>query len=146
MPERIAESIHGLRHLFSTRQYRIPEVVDLSHMEGRVLCMIQRQPDTTLSEITARLARDKGQVARLIAALKERGLVRAQDDPANRRIQRLNLTEAGRAIHLQVRDRRARVARQAVAGLGAAEQEALLSLLDRLRQNLDAGDEPVDAR
>jgi DNA-binding MarR family transcriptional regulator len=138
--DEIGEAVHAIRHLYRAHHYRVlrngPH--ELAHMEGRVLSFFGRNPGATQSELVAHAARDKGQMARLIVALKGSGLLEARVDEADRRIQRLYLTPAGRSIQASVQRQRLRVARLAVTGLNDDERRQLIELLRRVRSNLEA--------
>jgi DNA-binding MarR family transcriptional regulator len=143
--DEILESVHVLTHLYRAQQYRVArEPHALTHMEGRVLSFVGRHAGATQSELVAHSARDKGQMARLISALRERGLLEVRVDAVDRRIQRLHLTAAGRGIYTAVQRQRSRVARLAVADLDAGERRALAGLLRRVRSNLDAAEQASD--
>jgi DNA-binding MarR family transcriptional regulator len=129
------EAVHQLRHLYRGQHDR---GIGGGHMEGRVLSFVGRRPGATQSEVVAYCARDKGQVARLIGGLRERGLIEARPDADDRRIQRLYLTDAGRESQAVVQQRRARVARLAVEDLDDEERQNLLELLGRIRTRLEA--------
>ena len=93
--DEIAESVHTLMHLYRAQQYRTLRdgTHELTHMEGKVLGFFGRHSGATQSELVAHAARDKGQLARVISALRERGLLEAQADAADKRILRLHLTQ-----------------------------------------------------
>lgn len=136
----IAESVHALMHLYRAQQYRSLSdgSKELTHMEGKVLGFFGRHPGATQSDLVTHSARDKGQLARLIGALRERGLLEARTDDADRRIQRLHLTAEGRALQSAVQRQRLRVARLAVADLRDDERLQLADLLRRVRASLAA--------
>ena len=138
--DQIADAVHALTHLYRGQQYRALRdgTGELTHMEGKVLGFFGRKPGATQSDLAAHAARDKGQLARLIAALRERGLLQAQADVSDRRIVRLHLTAEGRALQaaVQRQRQRLRVARLAVADLGDDERHQLLALLRRVRVSL----------
>jgi DNA-binding MarR family transcriptional regulator len=135
----VLEAVHAVMHLFRSRQYGAlhggPRA--LSHLEGRVLGLVARQPGATQSDLVARSGRDKGQLARLLGGLKERGLIESRADEADRRSQRLWLSDAGRVIQQQLQRERRKLADAAVAGLSDAERRQLVALLARVRANLD---------
>jgi DNA-binding MarR family transcriptional regulator len=137
--EDVLEKIHAVMHLFRARQYRErrdePDAV--THMESKVLGFFARQPGATQSDLAAHSGRDKGQLARLIGGLRERQLLEARADEADRRSVRLYLSAAGQAVD-QARKRQARrVAGLAVKGFSETEHRQLSELLDRLRANLE---------
>jgi DNA-binding MarR family transcriptional regulator len=137
--EAIAEEIHVIRHLFNARRYASSEgSQELARMEARAVTFVSRNPGATHSDLVAHLARDKGQVARLVGSLRERGLLVARTDGADRRVQRLDLTAKGRTAQAGIQRERQRVAKESVAGLSAEERRDLLTLLRKVRRNLEA--------
>jgi DNA-binding MarR family transcriptional regulator len=138
--DEIFESIHALMHVFRGQQYRAlrDSRHDLTHMDGKVLSFFGRNPGATHGELVAHSARDKGQMGRLISALRDRGLLETRVDDADRRIQRLYLTIDGRTVQSSVQRQRLRVAKLAVADLDDAERQQLLALLRRVRSTLEA--------
>ena len=50
-------------------------------------------------DLAERLSLEKSTVSRLAAELERKGLLVRERDPANRRLYRLRLTDAGRAVH-----------------------------------------------
>lgn len=138
----VLELIHTIMHLFRSQQYRAlrDEAVGLSHMEGKALGFFCHHPGTTPTELVARSGRDKGQIARLIRDLRERGLLDAMPDPNDRRSLRLSASPAGAALHASLHGRAQAIGREALRGLTADDQRALLALLRRVRDNLDRVD------
>jgi DNA-binding MarR family transcriptional regulator len=136
----VLEAIHGVMHLARAQQYRaLRDGLDgLTHMDGKVLGYFARHPGSTQSDLAAHSGRDKGQLARLVGGLRERGLLEAQEDATDRRSLRLTLTDAGRALQQTLQRRRRRQAEVAVNGLSADERRQLLGLLARIRGNLEA--------
>lgn len=138
----VFETIHTLMHLFRSQQFRAlrdgPAAV--THMEAKALGFFARHPGATLSELVAHSGRDKAQLARLIAGLKERGLLLAEADPDDRRVQRLRVAPDAAKAQAAVRAHGDQLAQAAMTGLSPAEAVQLLALLNRVRANLDAGD------
>lgn len=132
------ETMHALLHLYRSQQLRAlrDAGLALTHGEGRVLGFFARHPGASLSELVAGSGRDKGQMARLVAGLRERGLLQGEPDPADRRVVRLQLSAAGRTAFQALRRQARRLEAQAVQGLHAAEREQLLALLTRVREAL----------
>ncbi|MGY0195206.1 MarR family winged helix-turn-helix transcriptional regulator [Leptothrix sp. BB-4] len=136
----VLEAVHGLMHAVRAHQHRAMRDGghELSPMEGKLLGHLARHPGTAQSELVTHWGRDKGQIARMVNGLKERGLVDALPDEQDRRIQRLHLTDTARVLHEAVHRERRRLAALAVSGLDADERAQLLALLARVRANLDA--------
>ncbi len=137
--EAVVEAIHGVMHLFRAQQYRAlrdgPH--DLSQMESKVLGFFARDPGATLSDLVAHTSRDKGQLARLISSVRERGLLVARSDQGDRRNLRLYLTVAGTATHQALHRQRRRLSSSAVEGLNITERQQLLASLAKVRANLE---------
>ena len=138
-PDEIFEAIHTIMHLFRSEQYRALRdgPYDLTHMEGKILAFLARNSSTTLSELVAHSGRDKSQLARLIKSLREQGLLQGQNDKEDRRSVRLTLTSEGRAIHQYLQHQVGRLSKVAVTGLGAEELCNLVTLLQKVRNNLE---------
>ena len=136
----IMESVHAIMHLYRSRQQRSlrGSEHELAHMEIKTLGFFARHPGASQSDLVAFLGRDKAQVARLIRSLRERGLLEARADEADRRSTRLSLSEQGRALHAALHRHDGQLAEAALAGLSAAEQGLLLDLLGRVRANLES--------
>jgi DNA-binding MarR family transcriptional regulator len=105
-----------------------------------VLGYFGRHPGATQSELSQHSGRDKAQLARLIKGLRERGLLDAQADAADRRSVTLSLTADGQAVLRTLQQQARKLNARAVAGFSAAEQRQLLALLQRVTDNLDASD------
>lgn len=140
--DEVFEAIHTVMHLYRSAQYRGVRAgeSELTHMEGKVLGFFERHPGATQKELSLHSGRDKGQLARLIGALKERGLLDAEPDPDDRRNVRLQLTKAGRRMQETVQRHARQLSEQAVEGMSAEERATLVALLARVRENLTAED------
>lgn len=126
-------------HLFRARQIRAlrESGVELSHMEARVLSFFAGNPGATLSALMSHSGRDKGQLARVISGLRQRGLLDAQPDEHDRRNLRVYLTTAGKDIADVLCIQKHQLSRLAVQGLSDDEERILASLLARVLKNLD---------
>jgi DNA-binding MarR family transcriptional regulator len=138
----VLEAVHGLMHAVRAHQHRAMREGghELTPMEGKLIGHLARHPGTAQSELVAHWGRDKGQIARMVNGLKERGLLEALPDEQDRRVQRLHLTDAARVLHEAVHRERRRLAARAVAGLSGDEKAQLLSLLAKVRGNLEGTD------
>lgn len=138
VPDDVLESMHAVMHLARARHHAMLREGghEMPPMEGKVLGFFARQPGATLKDLAEHSGRDKGQLAKLIQSLRERGLLEARADDADRRITRLYPTEPALALHQQVQGQRKQLADRAVAGMASGEHAALLALLERVRANL----------
>ena len=141
-PGDVLESIHQLMHLVRAHRQRALRTGahELTHMEGKVLAFFARHPGATQRDLAEHMVRDKGQLGRLVAGLRERELLAPADEQPDRRSLRLEPTAQARTL-LQGMQRHSRsLAALAVNGIGADERKQLLALLARVRANLDTAD------
>lgn len=136
------ECVHELMHQYRARLLRTlrEQPGGIAHMDGKVLGFVVRHPGATQGELVAHSGRDKGQIARLVAGLVERGLLEGRPDAADRRVTRLRITPAGASALRTLQQQRRRLGSVAVRGLDDGERAALLAMLQRMRANLDAPD------
>jgi DNA-binding MarR family transcriptional regulator len=136
----VIELVHAVMHQFRSRQFQVlrDNAHDVTHMESKVLGFFSRHPGETLSDLVAHSGRDKAQLARLVKGLRERGLLVAEADVADRRNVRLRLSDAGRAVQRALHGEAHTLNARAIDGLSAQEQAQLIALLGRLKANLDA--------
>ena len=133
----VFEAIHTVMHLYRSGQYR-DGPHGLSHMEGKVLGFFAHHPGATQKDLADHSGRDKGQLARLIGSLKERKLLDAAADEVDRRSVRLRLTAEGRGALKTLQRQARRLSDMAVAEMSAHERAQLVSLLVKVRANLEA--------
>ena len=81
-----------------------------------------------------------GAMTRLLDKLEARGLLAREADPADRRAVNIQLTEAGRAMWLDVNQCGQRVRERAMHGMSDAEREQLTRMLEQVRDNLSLSD------
>lgn len=134
------EALHTVMHLVRARQYRVQRASahELTHMDGKVLGWFARHPGATQKQLAEDAGRDKGQVARLVAGLRERGLLDGRPDEEDRRAVRLEVTPEGRALLQALQRQQRRANEQAMAGLSAEEKRQLAAILEKVRASLAA--------
>ncbi len=143
----VFEAIHTIMHMHRAQQLRASQQggAPLTHMENKVLGYFGRHPGATQRDLAVHSGRDKAQLARLIGGLRDKGLLDAVPSTGDRRSTCLQLTDAGRAVHAELRTHGAALAQAALTGLEEREQAQLLALLDRVQANL-AGAGQVEHR
>ena len=139
----VLERVHAIMHLYRSAQQRSLRAGphDLAHMEIKVLGFFARRPGATQSDLAAHSGRDKAQLARLIRGLRDRGLLDAAADEADKRSTRLALSAAGKDMFAALHRHDGALAEAALAGLDEAERAVLVDLLGRVRANLEADGE-----
>lgn len=132
------ELVHSVMHSYRSQQYRFlrdgPH--DITHMDGKVLGFFGHHPGATQKDLALHSGRDKAQLARLIKGLRDRGLLAAEADAADRRNVRLSLTADGQSVQRSLQQQARRLRAKAVDGLSAADQRQLLTLLQQVSSNL----------
>jgi DNA-binding MarR family transcriptional regulator len=127
--DRLHSLMHGLRrHLQEAMRH---DGEGLGPMEARCLGYFMRHDGATQRDLVQHSGRDKAQIARIVKALHERGLLQSAPDPDDGRSQRVSVTADGQAqLH------RARFEKAMTAGLAEGERTTLLALLDRLQEQV----------
>jgi DNA-binding MarR family transcriptional regulator len=136
--DQVFETIHDIMHLYRSRQYRALRDGghELTHMDAKVLGFFARHPGATQSDLAAHSGRDKAQLARLIRGLRDKGLLDARTDDADRRSTRLEVTPQGQALFGKLHRQGARLSDLAVSELSATERKELADLLRRVQATL----------
>lgn len=134
----VLETLHEVVHAFRSKLLRseTDQPRDLSPMEGKALDYFARRPGATQSDLAAHAGRDRGQVARLIGGLKDKGLLLAVPDESDRRVWRLSLSKEAQALHQVMQQRQTVLASVATHGMSEREVQQLMGLLRRVRENL----------
>lgn len=89
------------------------------------------------SDLASMLGVTAGNVTQLVAGLEERGLVRRETDPGDRRVVRVRIAEGGFAVMGAAREAFEGVYADLVGELGAEDCERLVALLDRASDSLE---------
>ena len=121
---------------------RIETGLETSHMglnfnQFRVLKALLEGHARTPGELARLLRHDAGAMTRLIDRLVERGCLIRQHCDADRRQTFLVLTDEGRALGLRMLDVASDAVAQTLAPLDHAEQLQLMTLLRRIRLQVD---------
>lgn len=135
--ETVFEQMHEIMFLFrSLFQQRLREDGgDIPGMASKVLGFFARHPGRTQMDLVQHSGRDKGQVARLVKDLTERGLLQRGDATSGQR-RGLHLTEQGVVMHRRLQRQRSQLANKLIAGLSTQELAQLNRLLAKLKAPL----------
>jgi len=104
--------------------------------EWRVLATLSALGSATATEIGRDSAMHKTKVSRAVASLQQRRWVARETDAADRRIEHLSLTSAGKAAFRRLAPKMLAFEEQLLARLSAAERRDLLKGLDVLEKAL----------
>ncbi len=100
--------------------------------ESRLLWELGHQPQLTATTLARELQLDLGYLSRLLAGLRERGLVKAQKSPHDARQSLLSLTAAGRRALLPLEKRSQVQAAELLGRLPEAQQQELVQATARI--------------
>lgn len=120
-----------------SRLYR--DAHGLTRPEWRVLATLGQYGRRTATEIARHSAMHKTKVSRAVFALEARRWLRREPDPADRRVEHLELTPAGRAAHAALVPLMLGFERDLLARLGTEDAAALARGLDALERALGLG-------
>ncbi|MFJ8163759.1 MarR family winged helix-turn-helix transcriptional regulator [Streptomyces sp. NPDC096136] len=131
----LAEQLLRLTRRLHRIQKRHMEPLGITPAQGRLLRIVAHYADGTpprMADLATRLEVVPRAVTTLVDGLEAADCVRRAPDPANRRVIRIELTEAGRATLRRLRNARTDAAEEILAPLTAEQREVLGGLLDAL--------------
>ena len=130
--------------LIAAARSRIKQVVlaqvaqfGLAPQQFWMLTALREMPGMSQADLAERVRADAPTVSRTLGALLERGLVRSDPDPEDRRRSRVFLTAAGEQLASEVAAVAADVRAAVVEGMSAAEEAAVRRGQKRILDNLD---------
>lgn len=109
---------------------------DVTASQLAALATLERRGATTLGELSAIEQVKPPTMTRVVASLEELGLVVRTADPHDRRVARVAVTDAGRALLARNRTRKDAYLASRLRGLDADDREALARAADALERLL----------
>ena len=100
-----------------------------------VLHWICQSQEATAATLCRSIGSDTGSMTRMLDRLEEKGFVRRVRSQADRRVVRLELTAAGKALRPMITPRVVKVLNRSLAGFSRQELETLKGLLRRILAN-----------
>jgi len=140
LEEEILELFHALMR--DVAESHAPEFlgVDVTMSQAKLLYLVSVRPGVSMSSIAAELGVGPSAVSGLVDRLVAQGHVERNEDPGDRRQQRVTITDSGTATLDQMRELRAQVTLRLLKGLDEHELESFrtsLTALSREVQRLD---------
>ena len=111
---------------------------DVTHAQWLPLYRLSRGECDTMAALARDQALDPGAMTRALDRLEAKGLIRRERSLQDRRVVKLELTEAGQAVSLLVPAVLAEVMNAHLAGFAESEWRVLVDLLQRMVANGDA--------
>ena len=126
-----------LRTLFDRRAARF----GLTRAQWRALKRLHHAQGITQNELAEFLEMEPIAVGRVIDRLQKAGFIERRADPRDRRVWRLHLLPKAHAVVDDMEQIASELLRQAQRGVSAAEMESMMSVLARMKDNLNALDD-----
>src|SRR6476659_2795402 len=122
-----------LFRLFVSQRGRVPQVAAellQKHMQAHVLRLLEPDQPLPMRTLARKLCCDASNVTGIVDRLEERGLVRRDAAPGDRRVKMLAVTNSGLEVRRRI-VRRLSEAPEPIARLSATDQRALREILNR---------------
>jgi DNA-binding MarR family transcriptional regulator len=138
LPQKAQKSLECWLQMIRTYEYLQTQVATLLQTHNltvpqfEVLSTLKGAECTNQQELAQRLQVTKGNLVGLIDRLTERGWVERAQDPGDRRVNRVRITDAGREIFRKAFPEQLAVIERMMNGLDEAETETLFALLKKL--------------
>jgi MarR family transcriptional regulator, transcriptional regulator for hemolysin len=129
---RIVETSRLLRSLVEQRL----RPFGMTRVQFATLGKLERQPGLTQSEMAEMLEVQPIALVRLIDQLSSEGLIERRPDPHDRRVNRLFLTEAGKAKLLSMSSFKEELGAEVFDGIAGPDLAQLLATLERIHHNI----------
>lgn len=131
--------IHDVARLMRWHFDRQAHDLGLTRAQWSVLAHLRRKDGVTQTTLAQLMDIKPITLARHIDRLEQDGWVRRVDDPTDRRAKQVYLTERATPQLEALQRLGQKVRRQALVGISAEDEEKLVSVLVRIRQNLSSG-------
>lgn len=110
--------------------------LELTRAQWQVLANVARSQGIHQRALADILDVEPITLARIVDKLEANGLVERRQDPADRRVRLLHLTDKAFPLLAEMREIGAAVRDEAMAGIAQADRERLIELLEKVRTNL----------
>ncbi|WP_119352522.1 MarR family winged helix-turn-helix transcriptional regulator [Azohydromonas sediminis] len=113
--------------------------LELTPSQYAALFALRQRGSVSQNELGRLIALDRSTTSVVVKSLRERALVRASEDPLDKRKTVLSLEDAGRLLLVRAEKRSARAGDVLVEALGAEKTRLLLELLHELTNHHRSG-------
>lgn len=112
------------------------KALGLTRPQWLALVRLHRRPGASQSELADMMEIEKAPAGKIVDRMEEKGWVERRPDPADRRINRIHLTERGERVHAAIQPISTATIEDALEALKPAERDRLTSLLGRVKARL----------
>jgi len=109
---------------------------DITLPQWRTLGELVMNEGATQAQLAARIDVDPMTMSGILNRLEKRGLIDRSPDPADSRAKLARLTPEGEHLFLTARELGAAMYETALAGVSKADQEVVIAVLSKMRDNL----------
>ena len=135
-PESLDLLLAQVSHLHYSRAHALLEAIGLYRGQPPVLRALWEQDGLAQTQLAERLHVTPATMTKMLQRMDKAGFLTRRPDEHDRRVSRVHLTAAGRAIRAQVQAVWQTTEQETFAGLTPAQRTALRRSLLKLRQNL----------
>ena len=127
----------GIRHSLEASDVK-RELDHLTGMHDWIICYLADHADEDIyqRDLEKNLCLCRSAVSKIVALMEKNGLIERARVASDERLKKLVLTDRGRQYTDQVRADCLRIEQQLTAGFTAEEKAQLLSLMERMRNNI----------
>ena len=115
--------------------YKIPEEVvetDLSMKQLLILLSLSLRDNSTMGELSERLAMNLSTVTRAVDKLVDESLAIRQNDPGDRRIVRVSLSSKAKAVMEKIKKQRRELVASFIRGLSPEDRQKFVGMFENL--------------
>lgn len=122
----------------------------LTRPQWLALTRLHRRPGASQSELADVMEIEKAPAGRLIDRLEEKGWIERRPDAADRRVNRIYLTDRGLRVHAAILPTAESTVNDALSALSSAERKQVTKLMTRVKATLtrlaeaDTGIDSID--
>jgi DNA-binding MarR family transcriptional regulator len=135
-PNTIDFVLAQVSHLHYHRAHELLEAIGLYRGQGQVLHALWEQEGLTQTELAARLHNTPATMSKMLQRMEAAGFILRKPDPADQRVTRAYLTDAGRDVQSRTEAVWQTLEAETFAGFSPEECQQLRGYLNRLRDNL----------
>jgi len=130
----ISNELTAISRSLRRKRDRYMEPMGLRGVHGRLLLDIGQNPGISQDTLAQKVQVDKSNIARHVARLEQKGFVRREEDPNDRRILRLYVTEQAESLYPKLQKVMEDWEKTMLQDLSHWEVSQLMSLLTRVRR------------
>jgi DNA-binding MarR family transcriptional regulator len=135
-PESLDFLLANICHLHHARARQQLEALKLYRGQPPLLHALWRQEGLTQKALAEELRISPATLTKMLQRMEKAGFIHRQVDPADQRVSRVFLTDAGHLIQDQVKQVWQKMEQEVFDGFSPAEQGMLRQFLLRIRENL----------